>query len=183
MQIGTAAGALAALATGQRVPVSRVDVREVQRTVLNAGGYIVPLLDVEKNSPLFKPYQRIASTGILRAEGRNVGWSNQTWLRADTLLYHHELDGFKEFYPETRKFKGRGEVTVAQASEMILAVAAAQGLPYTYNNIENAWREVSHDEMKPESAITRGMFAILVDSLLHPFDRRVDINGEFLKNK
>lgn len=183
MQIGTAAGALAALATGQRVPVSRVDVREVQRTVLDAGGYIVPLLDVEKNSPLFKPYQRIASTGILRAEGRNVGWSNQTWLRADTLLYHHELDGFKEFYPETGKFKGRGEVTVAQASEMILAVAAAQGLPYTYNNIENAWREVSHDEMKPESAITRGMFAILVDSLLHPFDRRVDINGEFLKNK
>ena len=72
---------------------------------------------------------------------------------------------------------------MAQASEMILAVAAAQGLPYTYNNIENAWREVSHDEMKLESAITRGMFAILVDSLLHPFDRRVDINGELLKNK
>ena len=45
---------------------------------MDKGGYIQPYLDVEKNHPFFKAYQRIGSTGILKGTGINVGWSNQT---------------------------------------------------------------------------------------------------------
>ncbi|MCS2387608.1 hypothetical protein NXV57_05330 [Bacteroides thetaiotaomicron] len=47
----------------------------------------------------FASYQRIGSTGILKGVGKNVDWSNQTWLRADTVLLASELDGLFEVYP------------------------------------------------------------------------------------
>lgn len=54
----------------------------------------------------FASYQRIGSTGILKGEGKNVDWSNQTWLRADTVLLASELDGLFDVYPAS-KMNGR----------------------------------------------------------------------------
>ena len=39
-----------------------------------------------KDSPFFKVYQRIGSTGILRGTGINVGWSNQSWFYPENLV-------------------------------------------------------------------------------------------------
>ncbi|MBQ9073099.1 MAG: FAD-dependent oxidoreductase, partial [Muribaculaceae bacterium] len=71
LQIGTAAGTLAALAASQGKSPADVSVREVQRNILDAGGYLLPFLDVDKNDDRFKSYQRIGATGILKGEGRN----------------------------------------------------------------------------------------------------------------
>ena len=48
-------------------------------------------------------------TGILKGVGKNVDWSNQTWLRADTVLLASELDGLFEVYPAAKdEFKKTG---------------------------------------------------------------------------
>ncbi|MFR7498677.1 MAG: FAD-dependent oxidoreductase [Bacteroides stercoris] len=85
LQIGQAAGALAALAVKQGCTVDEVQVREVQRAVLDAGGYLLPYLDVPKDSPYFKPLAHRLDRHPER-EGRNVDWSNETWIHADFLL-------------------------------------------------------------------------------------------------
>ena len=79
MQIGQAAGALAALSVVQGRSVRDVAVRDVQDVLLEAGSYIMPYRDFTPSDEDFKIIQRIGATGIVKGEGRNEGWSNQTW--------------------------------------------------------------------------------------------------------
>lgn len=79
MQIGQAAGALAALSVIQERPVREVSVRDVQDVLLDAGAYIMPYRDLKPSDGNFGVIQRIGATGIVKGEGRNEGWSNQTW--------------------------------------------------------------------------------------------------------
>lgn len=97
MQIGQAAGALAALAVKEDKNIREVSVREVQNAILDGKGYLLPYLDVELDHPMFKSLQRIGSTGILKGIGKSVDWSNQMWFRADTLLLANELKGWVMF--------------------------------------------------------------------------------------
>lgn len=80
LQIGQAAGALAALSVTNNQKISAVPVRHVQQAILDAGGYLLPYLDVATTDARFQPYQRIGSTGILKGIGKSVAWSNETWL-------------------------------------------------------------------------------------------------------
>ena len=98
MQVGQAAGVLAALAVRNRCPLREVKVREVQAALLDAGGYLMPYLDLPKDDPHFKALQRIGATGIMRGTGRNVGWSNQTWFRAADPMTAEDLF-LEEYYP------------------------------------------------------------------------------------
>ena len=173
VQIGQAAGAIAAIAALDGISPSEVDVRKVQNVILDGGGYIMPFLDVDKTDPRFKPYQRIGSAGILQAEGRNVGWSNQTWLRADDPLLESELNDLYTFYDKpTHKIEADVPVTVA------VAVAAIDSIGQTPVNDE-ALAAAGLDTKSNNDIITRGEFALLVDSVLDPFARRVDIHGNF----
>lgn len=183
VQIGQAAGAIAALAVLEGVKPSDINVRQVQNVLLNAGGYIMPFLDVEKSDPRFKAYQRIGAAGILQGEGRNVGWSNQTWLRADEPLLTGELSEFFDFY----NLKGLGTnigefpdktLTVDGAAALIKATGVKEVEPLA------VLAKYGIDGLSADDIITRGQFALLVDELLNPFDCvDVDINGKFIDKK
>lgn len=80
MELGQAAGVIAALAVKGDCPVREVDVRQVQTILLNAGARIQPYLDMESSDPDFKLLQRMGSTGLFKAEGRNVGWADEMWI-------------------------------------------------------------------------------------------------------
>lgn len=165
LQIGQAAGVLAALALKNGCDVADVPVREVQKVLLSAGGYLMPYLDVDRHDPLFAPYQRIGATGILKGEGKSVSWANQTWLYPDSVLTGEAIDGFYEFYPAAKgKVAETGILTYADAVDMLTAAGAGTvGLP------------ADRDAKEP---ITRGEFAVLVDSILDPFGIfPVDIRG------
>ena len=186
LQIGTAAGTLAALAASQGKSPADVSVREVQRNILDAGGYLLPFLDVDKNDDRFKSYQRIGATGILKGEGRNMGWENQTWLRADSLLMTSELDGLREIYPAMnyRLPAGQIHVTIKDATQLIKEIAKAHDIA-KHQDIESQVNDLLKDTVKSDSDlsknITRGEFAILLDRILNPFDYRdVTIDGRFI---
>ena len=83
MEIGQAAGAMAALAVKKDCRVRDVNVRELQSVLLDAGARIQPYLDLEMSDPDFKVLQRIGSTGLFKAEGRNVNWSDEMWMHVE----------------------------------------------------------------------------------------------------
>lgn len=148
MQIGQASGALAAKAISEyNGNISKVRVREVQQILLDAGGYLMPYLDLKPGDPNFKALQRIGATGIMRGEGKSVGWSNQTWFRATDPVKPSEI--FLEDY-----FPGKSPEDL--------------GLP----------------KYDPEHPVTRLDYAVMIDSLLHPFEKfDVDIKGNIINNK
>lgn len=162
VQIGQAAGAIAAIAAKEGIPTSQVDVRAVQNVILEAGGYLMPFLDVAKSDPRFKAYQRVGATGILRGEGRSIAWSNETWLRADEPLLTGELADFAGFY-SVQMPSGELSVPVDYATAEALISAAAG-------------KNVS---LGKEGTISRGEFALAVDSILNPFARPVTLTGKY----
>ncbi len=175
VQIGQAAGAVAALAVRAGTDVRDVSVREVQRVILEAGGYLLPYLDVDKDDPRFKPYQRIGATGILRSEGRSISWSNETHLRADDPLMGSELADFVSFYHlETPDGLPDGEVSIADAADLI-----ASALGTSTDDVVTAMvaEGIHRDSV---GTITRGEFAVIVDKLLDPFSTDVTLTGKFI---
>ncbi len=142
MEIGQAAGIAAAVAArragGAQPCLREVSVREVQEGILAAGGYLMPYLDITPDDPRFAAVQRIGATGIMRGDGRSVGWSNETWFRIDDPVREDEIF-LDDYYP--------GE----SLSDL--------GLPSL-------------------DSLTRGDFAVIIDSLLHPFEsRQVTLTG------
>jgi hypothetical protein len=181
LQIGQAAGALAALAVKQQTEPENVPVREVQTALLEAGGYLMPYLDVPVTHSLFKAYQRIGATGILKGTGKSIGWSNQTWLRADTLLLATEIDGLKDLYPYVSTAHIPPVVPVKEALALIGGIAANESIAIDGDVEQSAARifaKYGWGTPSLHAPITRGAFAALVDELLDPFNRKnVDIYG------
>lgn len=182
MQIGQAAGALAALSVGQEKKIADVKVRDVQDAILAAGGYLLPYLDVSVESPLFKPLQRVGATGIMKGVGRNVGWSNQTWFRADTLLLMNELQGLADVYPQVSiATDDTSAVSMQEAINLIGQIAAHEGLKTDVAARTNdIWREYKWGEVDLTKPVSRAEMAVLIDKILDTFHRKeIDIHGSY----
>ena len=143
--------------------------REVQNQILSSKGYLLPYLDVPVEDKKFEVFQRIGSTGIMKGIGKNVGWSNQTWFRADDKLIMSDLVGLSEYYGEKLSdlsFDDK-EVSLNNAIKLLsslmndeLKVEQAVGLLKSYG----------YDDVCLEDTVLRGQMAILIDSLLNPFN-------------
>ena len=173
MQLGQAAGVLAALSQLQNISVKKVSVRAVQKALLDAGCYIMPYLDLDKTHPHFKAIQKIGATGILRGEGRNVGWANQTWFRVGDPLLAEEI--FAEGYYSGKLPFAEGPVKVGEFVNMMrmlgVHVPAQEG---------EWWSGLGLADYKYDRNITRLEAAVVVDATIDPFTMAgVDYNGHF----
>ena len=176
MQLGQAAGAIAALSIMQGKSVDKVSVRQVQAALLDAGSYIMPYLDLPKDHQHFKAVQRIGATGILRGEGRNVGWANQTWFRTDDPLFAEELF-IKEFYGGDLGL-GNGPVTVGKLVETFRRL----GISVPRDAEASWWAKFGLENYDAKRTATRLEAAVLIDALFNPFMKfRVDYEGNILR--
>jgi hypothetical protein len=175
MQLGQAAGALAALSQKLGKPVDKVSVRQVQSALLDAGCYIMPYLDLPKDHKHFKAVQRIGATGILRGEGRNVGWANQTWFRTDDPLVAEEVFA-RDFYGSDLGL-GHGIVTIDRLVGMLRRLGV-----YVPADAASWWAKFGLEDYNPERAVTRLEAAVLIDQLFHPFENfKVDYEGNIAR--
>lgn len=169
MQIGEAAGIIAALATREGVEPREVAVRDVQREVLAAGGYLLPFLDLPATHPHFGAMQRVGATGIIESVGMTVGWENQTWFRAEESISMDELSrGLNRYDGRIPHIAEERSVTVGDIARYG-SVSASQ------------WAAWGLEDFDPERAATRLECAVVIDHILKPFDRDVNLNGEFLR--
>ena len=184
MQIGQAAGALAALAVKENKSISEVSVREVQNAILDAKGYLLPYLDAAIDHPMFKSLQRVGSTGILKGIGKSVDWANQMWFRADTLLLANELEGLGDVYPFVNKqvIEGNNTISIQKATEMIGEIAEKEGIEIKEGRVEEIWNEFDLKNFDMDRDILRSEMAILIDQILDPFNnKKVDITGQYIQ--
>lgn len=183
MQIGQVAGTVAAMAVRKRCSPRSLSVRSVQAQLLKEGMYLLPYLDVDKHSLLFGPLQRIGATGLLRGEGKHVGWQNQTWINADSLLTHADLNGFKDVYPRFVP-PTNGERFVSLTG--FLKVMA--DLDRRLSKLTVVEAQAVLDSYKITAAhasayLTRAQAAVLLDHFLHPFERKeVDLFGRIVSD-
>ncbi len=181
MQIGQVSGLLAATAVKEKKNIEDVSIRTIQRILLSEGGYLLPFLDVKKEDPLFKPLQRIGVTGILQGAGKREGWENQTWIRAKDSLLWSELTGLKDVYPFIKIKIAPEPVTLQELVELIGGIAEKEKISVNeeYSFLAQKVLERYNFSFNPHEIVTRSEAALLIDQLLHPFEKEITIQGNF----
>ena len=184
LQIGQAAGVIAALSVQENLSPAKVSIRKVQNRLLKQGGYLLPYLDVPKDHPHFKIYQRIGSTGILKGTGMNVGWENQTWFYPDKELsqsdLNHALSVLQQFKhiptPDSRK----NQDMLQWFKKLHNLFSSENSLPDWIRDSKSL-NEFLGIEITNRENISRGNFALLLDSIVDPFNRQpINHYGQFV---
>ena len=178
LQIGQIAGLIASESVKNNINTHQIDIRNIQKKFLDIGGYIQPYLDVKKNHPFFKAYQRIGSTGILKGTGINVGWSNQTWFYPeDKMDFLDLLKGLDPYY-DLDKYELR-DLKIISLYKWISSI-----LGEDINEIEKNWDSLGLKNFNKNKILNRGEFAIIVDYFLKPFESfKIDFKGEIIYNE
>ena len=176
MQLGQAAGVMAAYSAKSGIRVRNLPVRQVQHILLEAGCYIMPYLDLPKEHRHFKAWQRIGATGLLRGEGRNVGWSNQTWFRADDPLMAEEIF-VSELYSGSLPLPS-GEISVGTLINIVSSIGF--GVPA---DVSAWWKGLELGEYDASRTATRLEAAVIIDDLVNPFFLfDINLKGEVLNS-
>ena len=182
MLTGQAAGVLAALSVLQKKQPRQVLVRDVQNTVLNAGAYLMPYVDIPPDYLHFKAIQKIGATGILRGTGIPFKWANQTWFYPDSTIYAESFSkDAEEFYG--KKFSTKNElVTTEDLCKYILEInkSIIKKQYGTLNMFVAITKLKIEDITKP---IKRYEAAVLIDYYLKPFETKPINHKGSIQNK
>lgn len=190
MQLGQAAGALAALAVKDNKSVAEVSVRDVQNALLAANCYLLPYLDVPLGDKHFTALQRIGATGILKGRGAHQGWANQTWFDGDSLLTAEAvLPGLRDYYPQFNTNIQNPDISISEALTLLYELKVSLGQPIEEKSaneftatISSQWNSLGLENFIPERNITRKEFAVLLDKTIDPFNQvKIGIKGDLLK--
>ena len=174
LQIGEAAGIIAALAVKNDIEPREVSVRDVQREVLNNNGYLLPFLDIPSSHPHFAAVQRIGVTGIMRGKGMTVGWENQTWFYTNEKITTAELAAGLDSYNPNYKY-----VTSNNTSHYVTLRDLAS---FCGDITAEQWAEWGLENYDLSRELTRLECAVVLDARLKPFDNQnINIKGDFLR--
>jgi hypothetical protein len=180
--IGQAAGTLAALAVKNDVTPSEVPVRHVQSHLLKAGAYLMPYSDVTPEDAFWKDVQKTGATGIIRGEGKNIGWTNVTLFHPDSVMTAEALKiGLNDFVPEMDYTFKNETLSVEEGISIAYELAEYLGKETVGNDHlktgQNIWKEMGFGTFNPEADLTRSQMAVLLSRIADPFSVDVNIKG------
>lgn len=188
LQIGQAAGALAALAVEANASPRDISIREVQDYLLQEGVFLLPYLDVQASDSHFGAIQRIGATGILRGTGIPYKWANQTWFYPDTTITKTTLlKQLQEFEPGFQSIlleKDNDHLLISEALS-ICAVLSNEDSDDTLTSLteeaEASWDNWGLYDYNIDRPITKRELAVMLDNMVGPFLlKMVDWNGNWL---
>lgn len=170
LEIGQAAGALAALSVKEGKDPKDMNIRYIQSKLLDAKVYLMPYLDVKSTDTYFKAAQKIGATGILRGTGNPYKWANQTWFYPNKTISEFEMvKGLKTYYPILENYQGSGEdLTIAEFAKMLAAIKPL----INEEEVKKKYKLLSTNPVMKRSDV-----AILIDEILNPFDEAIDWFG------
>lgn len=178
LQLGQAAGTMAALCIQSNKQPAQLSVREVQQQLLKANGYIMPFIDITPEHPHFMDVQKIGATGILKGVGVPYLWANQTWFYPDQPVNGYELvQGLRPYYPALNTYwSASGDMLTA---ETFVKIINATGTNITsqqvIKDLESAGIKLPGASVT--SVLPRVAVAVLLEKYLHPFEKPVAISG------
>jgi hypothetical protein len=149
----------------------------VQEKLLEAGGYLMPYIDVKRDDPAFASIQRIGATGILKGTGVPFKWANQTWFYPNLPMSGYELvKGLRSWYPTLDNYRNAsGELVDGRALLEIFKVLR----PAIRTDTGTWLTDLKQCGVSSEQeALSRRAIAILIDKYIQPFEIPVDIRGK-----
>jgi hypothetical protein len=189
--IGQAAGTLAALSVQHNSTPANISIRHVQQVLLESGAFIFPYSDIDPSDPAFPAMQRIGATGILKGEGKNIGWENHTYIHPDSLVTGKAIaEGFRDWLDkDDLLFPDEDTLTFEEAVLVIQTI----GIKYQKRDPNESLNQLIIQSGKIcnkyqltfpslNDPVDRKTFAVLLDQLVDPFSlKEVDHLGNFIE--
>lgn len=194
LQIGQAAGALAAMAIQKQQSPKEIDIRALQSTLLSANAYLMPYYDVSPDHPFFENIQRVGATGFLKGVGEAYKWANRTWFYPDTTVHFTDIqDGFKDVYGVEldHELILKPYLTIEDGLFAIWMMAqtfkvndpSMQQLDVFKEKVEEQWeKRFKLQDLDLQRSMKRFELAVLIDHLFDPFHKKaIDWSGNFVQ--
>jgi hypothetical protein len=180
MQIGQAAGLLAAQSIKQNVAPRNVSVRNLQAILLEANGYIMPYVDIKQNSPYFKAVQKIGATGLLKGVGVPNGWANTTYFYPEKNVSFSEfIIAWKTKFTYSKKIIEH-EMTIEDAVNCA-AQLSGKNLNEILPGFKTTWDALKLSQFELNRNIKRFELAAILNEYDVFNEFNVDIFGFFIK--
>ncbi|MBD3225894.1 MAG: FAD-dependent oxidoreductase [Caldithrix sp.] len=188
MQIGQAAGAAAAMAVQEAKQPGRIAIRGLQKNLLNNGVRIMPISDMQPHSFGFESMQKMAVTGLLQGVGESTAWANRFYMypgkpvtTGEFALHLKRLGKEEAATPLKKMDTDLSRALFLQTIGRIIAIPAKQPSEkevLAYLRQQHLIPDSVVRSIVPEQIITRDTYAVLLDHVLHPFEKlAVDIKG------
>jgi hypothetical protein len=189
IQVGQAAGLMAAMAAQLGRNPGELDVREVQQQVLDYGGYLMPYFDVQPDDPHFQSIQKAGATGVLRGKGVPYQWANRTMFYPDSafsggLFLGQYDDSLKELVvrQDNPAWTVVDGLTLVHATRKKLVPADTQVHYRDFEaRMEAEWEnDLQLHNFQKDRPITRREMAVLLDKVCNLFHHKnVDLHGHW----
>ena len=169
MQIGQAAGTLAAISVRTGQAVQEVSVRKVQASLLDAGVYIMPFIDAQK----------IGAIGLLRGRGVPVGWANQTYfdpmMQVEGKLF---LSIWNNYFP---KYTSASDSLSIKEAIDILGLLNNQSFEKNKSFIKGQWKNWNFDFFDTARPVKKIELAAILNSY-SPLFESCQVNHQGIQN-
>jgi hypothetical protein len=174
---GQAAGALAALSVKNNQEIRQIDIRKLQQTLLDAGAYLMPLVDVSPADKEFQAIQRITASGILKVKGESHDWANRSWFYPDTVIMVKEFsEGLHAFDPKFSMNDDQSLLTVQKTGSLIGNFLNKD----ISGEIQRIWKTRMTRKFDPKLVITKRELSVLTDELIRPFETKsIGFDGNY----
>ena len=180
MQIGQAAGLLAAQSVKDNIAPKNVSIRKLQNILLEANGYIMPYVDVKPSSPYFKAVQRIGATGLLKGVGVPNGWANTTYFYPDKLVSFSDFVNTWKMKFDYPKNIIEHDMTLEDAANFA-AIISGKNMNDLVPSFKAQWTALNLTDFDLKRSVKRIELAAILNEydLFNQFN--VDIFGFYLK--
>lgn len=180
MQLGQAAGLLAALSIKHSVDPKNIAIRQLQQNLLDANGYIMPYKDVTQQNPYFKAIQKIGATGLLRGVGVPTGWANATYFNPNEKVQFAEFSIAWNKRFSSYPMKNEGEVKISDVQKLA-SFLAKNTSDQKEEAFEFKWKKIGLSDFDLNRPVLRYELAAILDQyhVFNIFD--VDMYGQFKK--
>lgn len=180
LQIGQAAGAIGALAVLRKKQPADVNIREVQQTLLDWKGYLMPYVDITPDDLNFQEINRIGATGIIRGVGEPYLWANRTWFYPDSVYTGHEFKTGISDLDLPPVSLDDGPVTQGKLCE-ILSKMSQKDLSVVETTFRSVCLQLSI-KYDINALVSRRTAAMAIDRIWNPFALyAIDNNGFILR--
>ena len=184
MLAGQAAGASAAFCAFFKTTSKNLNIRITQGELLAYDARLIPYLDIDFADRHAIAFQHTGLSGILKGKSTQIAGKEE--LVFDTLgtVSSEELRlPMKEFYSRSQIWFAdhkKDSLTIDDTINLLM-FTATRGQELR-REIEKGWKDSYKFNSTYDSkrAINRREFAVLTDTYLQPFNRRVDLSGNLL---
>ena len=177
---GQAVGVIAATCIHANIQPKQIDIRSIQKELLNKGCYIMPYCDIDPDDYAWKSVQTIGSLGLIKGHGISEGWSNKTYFYPDSMMKENEFakninELFqKKIVPEIKD--SQQNLTAKKLQEFSIKVNQ-----YIESTLKRSTKKQPNISMSSgEEFITRKETAIRFLNEVDDYVLKINVSGELL---